>query len=217
VRPRQPAADRGKVEPRKGDAANAAIQNGRAPASSDSSVGGFFMPRHLHPTDPAFECRAATAIDSFFIPLRDTDIVVAFAIGTDLDQLDLLFEKLDIRKGWFDKRWLSGFFLRENGRRDYRALIMVRGRRSQITATIRAFNRTAKIAGYVVAAADRSYEVFRAGEYEPFETGPHLTLETIEIAYSKLTNEKQRLALANAYTSYDGYVVRNALRRFGYL
>jgi hypothetical protein len=171
----------------------------------------------LHPTDSAFECRAAKAIESFFVPLRDTDIVVAFAIGTDLDQLDLVFEKFDSTKGRFDIRWLSGFFLRDNGRREYRALIMVRGRRSQITATLRAFNRTAKIAGYVVAAADRSYEIHRAGEYEPFETGRGLTWEVIEIAYSKLTNEKQRLALADAYTSYGGIVVRSALRQLGYL
>jgi hypothetical protein len=107
--------------------------------------------------------------------------------------------------------------LRDNGRRDYRALIMVRGRRSYVTATLRAFNRQAKIAGYVVAAADRSYEIFRAGEDEPFETGARLTWDVIEHAYSKLTNEKQRLALADAYTSYGGYVVRNALRQFGYL
>jgi hypothetical protein len=175
------------------------------------------MKRMMHPTDPAFECRAPKAIDCFFVPLRDTDIIVAFAIGTDLDQLDLVFEKFDGRKGWFDTRWLSGFVLRENGRRDYRALIMVRGRRSQVTATLRAFNRSAKIAGYVVAPADRSYEIFRAGENEPFETGPRLTWEAIEIAYSKLTNEKRRLALADAYTSYGGVVVRNALRQFGYL
>jgi hypothetical protein len=68
-----------------------------------------------------------------------------------------------------------------------------------------------------VAAADRSYEVFRAGENEPFETGPQLTWETIEIAYSKLTGEKQRLALADAYTSCAGVVLQNALRRLGYL
>ena len=94
---------------------------------------------------------------------------------------------------------------------------MVRGRRSQVTATLRAFNRSAKIAGYVVATADRCYEIFRAGENEPFETGRRLTWEVIEIAYSKLTNEKRRLALADAYTSYGGVVVRNALRQFGYL
>ena len=175
------------------------------------------MPRSIHPTDPAFESRAARAIDSFFLPLRDTDIVVAFAIGTDLDQLDLLFGKFDIRKWWFDIRWLSGFILRENGRREYRALIMVRGRRSQITATLRTFTRSAKIAGYVVAAADRSYEIFRAGEGEPFETGQPLTWEVIEIAYSKVTNERQRLALADAYTAPSGMVVRNALRQHGYL
>jgi hypothetical protein len=94
---------------------------------------------------------------------------------------------------------------------------MIRGRRSQITAPLHALNRTAKIAGYVVAATDRSYEIHRAGQYESFETGQRLTWETIEIAYSKLTNEKQRLALADAYTSYGGYVVRNALRQRGYL
>ena len=175
------------------------------------------MSRSMHPTDPVFECGAAKAIDSFFLPLRDTDIVVAFAIGTDLDQLDLLFGKFDIRKWWFDIRWLSGFILRENGRRDYRALIMVRGRRSQITATLRTFTRSAKIAGYVVAAADRSYEIFRAGENEPFETGQGLTWEVIEVAYSKLTNEKQRLALADAYTSCAGVVLRSALGRLGYI
>jgi hypothetical protein len=57
------------------------------------------MTRMMHPTDPAFECRAAKVIDSFFIPLRDTDLIVAFAIGTDLDQLDLVFDKFDLRKG----------------------------------------------------------------------------------------------------------------------
>jgi hypothetical protein len=133
------------------------------------------------------------------------------------DQLDLVSEKFDIRKGWFETRWLSGFFLRDNGRRDYRALITVRGRRSQVTTTLRAFNRSAKVAGDVVASADRSYQIFRAGENEPFETGQRLTWEAIEIAYSRLTNEKQRLALADAYTSYGGAVVRNALRQFGYL
>ena len=94
---------------------------------------------------------------------------------------------------------------------------MVRGRRSQITATLRAFTRSAKIAGYILAAADRSYEIFRAGESEPFETGQGLTWEVIEVAYSKLTNEKQRLALADAYTSCAGLVLQNALRQRGYL
>jgi hypothetical protein len=94
---------------------------------------------------------------------------------------------------------------------------MVRGRRSYITATLRTFTRSAKIAGYVLAAADRSYEIFRAGENEPFETGPQLTWEALEISYSKLTNESQRLALADAYTSCAGVVLQNALRRLGYL
>jgi hypothetical protein len=193
-----------------------AIQAVEHQSSSDSSAGGFFMSRIMHPIDSVFEYRAAKAIESFFVPLRDTDIVVAFAIGTDLDQLDLVFDEFDRQKR-FDIRWLSGFILRDNGRRDYRALIMVRGRRSQITATLRIFTRTAKIAGYVVAAADRSYQIFRAGEYEPFETGERLTSEVVEIAYSKLTNEKQRFALADAYTSCGGVVVGKALHQLGYL
>jgi hypothetical protein len=68
-----------------------------------------------------------------------------------------------------------------------------------------------------VAAADRSHEIHCAGEYEPFETGERLTWQVIEIAYLKLTNEKQRLSLGDAYTSYGGFVVRNALRQHDYL
>jgi hypothetical protein len=170
----------------------------------------------LHPTDSAFECRAAKAIDIFFMTLRDTDRIVAFAIGTDLAQLDVVFQKFDIRKG-FDTRWLSGFFLYDNGRRDHRELVMVRGQRTYVTATLRAFNQSAKISGYVVTAADRSYEIFRAGENEPVETGRRLTWEVIELAYSKLTNAKQRFVLAHAYASCGGVQMRKALHQLGYL
>jgi hypothetical protein len=174
------------------------------------------MKRMLHPTDPDLECRAVRAMDIFFLTLRDTDRIVAFALGADLAQLDVVFSKFDQRKG-FDARWLSGFFLYDNGRRDYRQFVMVRGRRATVTATLRAFNQSAKISGYIVAAADRSYEIFRAGETEPFESGRRLTFEAVELAYSRLTNEKQRFALADAYASCGGVAMGKALHQLGYL
>jgi hypothetical protein len=53
------------------------------------------MKRMLHPTDPDLECRAVRAMDIFFLTLRDTDRIVAFALGADLAQLDVVFSKFD--------------------------------------------------------------------------------------------------------------------------
>jgi hypothetical protein len=164
----------------------------------------------MHPTDPLFARPAEEEILNTLKALRAQQ-ALCFVISPDrIDDACALLLAADR----FDMVWINGFVRKDNARRDYQTMLMVRGGKFQIDQIL----PTLPIIGHVIAISGGSFKVFKTGITDPIEIGNPLTRDALELAYTKLTGAIRRFALANAYRDLGGgMVVRQMMRAMGYL